>query len=1086
MELLDNIGPKKLGDALGRALDRNAKMSVIASYFTIFAYGRMRENLQDVEELRFIFSEPTFVKRMADTKEPKEFELLQHKREQGLGGVDLELTLRNNLNQRALAHECAEWIRWHAQFKSAKSSNRIQTGSLYCVENGTDSVQAFSGMNAPFTLEGLGYERRPGVFSAIIHHDRPSEAKPQLDMFNTLWDTPGLLEDVTNQVIEQVETLYRENAPEFVYFLTLFHVFHDFLDESEEDPIKPGLNFQDTVVWNRLYDFQKDGVVGAIRKLEKYKGCIIADSVGLGKTFEALAVIKYYELRNDRVLVLAPKRLRDNWTMYRSNDTRNILADDRFNYDVLNHTDLSRHRGMSGDINLETLNWANYDLVVIDESHNFRNRPTDTTTESRYYRLINDIVKKGVRTKVLMLSATPVNNRLLDLRNQLDIITEDDDSYLSKSDNIPSINYVTKTAQQRFKEWSKLPDAERTTQTFVESLNGDYFKLLDIFTIARGRKHIAKYYASNSGEKFPERLKPISKHPSIDMKDELPPIADLNDLIAALRFPQYQLLTYVLPNKQAKYVEQYGESWGKNFQAQKDRTQAIAGLMRVNLLKRLESSIHSFRLSLDRILAGARELDAQLAKVKSHGLSRFDDAGLVESFDEDDDAEEFQAAGKVQVDLRDVDALKVREDLKGDIDLLEKLLGYARVITPERDRKLAELCDFMQEKIGHTPYNKGNRKILVFSAFADTARYLYDTLSAPLKADYGVESALVTGASGTQSTLKMPRATFEDVLAHFSPKSKELSKERQKDGEIDIVFATDCISEGQNLQDCDCLINYDIHWNPVRIIQRFGRIDRLGSVNTRIQLVDFWPDINLDEYIRLEGRVKNRMVLLDSSATGDENVLEGKRNDEMNDLQYRKRQLQQLQHEVLDLEDISGNISITDFALDDFRVELKRYIEAHPSVLDTAPTGLHAITRIPDSLRDEIEPGVIFCLKQNDESKGSSESNPTFPYCIMYVTDKGETRTTHAHPKTALDYMRAVCAGKTEPIKELCDRFNRQTDDGQDMSRYTKLLDAAVKKISGAEEKSSIDSLFDFGEPLDSVANLGFDDYSLVSFVVMR
>lgn len=1086
MKMLNNIGPNRLGEALRGTLGQNAKMSIIASYFTIFAYGQLQNELQDVEELRFIFSEPTFVKRMAEAKEPKEFAVLQRARERGVGGVDMELTLRNNLSQRALAHECAQWLRRHAQFKSAKAANRLQTGSVYVVENAQRALQAFTGTNVPFTLEGLGYERKPGVIYLVNHFESTAEAQPQLAMFDQLWNTPSLLENVTEQVIEQVETLYRENAPEFVYFLTLFHVFRDFVEEEDEDPIKPGLNFQDTVVWNRLYDFQKDGVVGAIRKLEQYKGCIIADSVGLGKTFEALAIIKYYELRNDRVLVLAPKRLRGNWTMYRSNDTRNILAADRFNYDVLNHTDLSRHRGMSGDIDLETLNWSNYDLVVIDESHNFRNRPTDTTTESRYYRLINDIVKSGVRTKVLMLSATPVNNRLLDLRNQLDIITEDDDAYLSQSDGIPSINYVTKTAQQRFKEWSELPDEERTTQSFVESLNGDYFKLLDIFTIARGRKHIAKYYASDGGGKFPERLKPVSKHPSIDMENELPPIADLNDLIAALRFPQYQLLAYVLPSKQVKYAEQYGESWGKSFQAQKDRTQAIAGLMRVNLLKRLESSIASFRLSLERILEGAHALDEQLAKVRSRGLSRFDDAGLAESFDDDDDAEEFKAAGKVQVDLRDVDAVKVREELTGDIELLERLLGYARLVAPERDNKLAELREFMQAKIETTPYNKGNRKILVFSAFADTARYLYDTIAAPLKADYGVESALVTGAGGTQSTLKLPRATFEDVLSHFSPRSKELSEERRREGEIDIVFATDCISEGQNLQDCDCLINYDIHWNPVRIIQRFGRIDRLGSANRRIQLVDFWPDIDLDEYIRLEGRVKNRMVLLDSSATGDENVLEGKRNDEMNDLKYRRRQLQQLQHEVLDLEDISGNISITDFALDDFRVELRRYLEAHPGVLDEAPAGLHAVTRIPDALRDDIEPGVIFCLKQNDESRGSSESNPTFPYCILYVTDRGVVKTTHAHPKAALDYMRAVCAGRTQPIRDLCERFNRQTDDGQDMRRYTKLLDAAVKRIGGAEEKTSVDSLFELGEPVGSAGNLGFDDYSLVSFVVMK
>lgn len=1086
MRLLDNVGPLRLGEALKEAVDPRAELSIIASYFTIFAYGQMREELQEVEGLRFIFNEPTFVKHMADAKEPKEFVLSRRAREQGVGGVDLELTLRNNMSQRALAHECAQWLQWHAQFKSVRRSQQLQTGSVYCVENPGGRNQAFSSFNAPFTLEGLGYERKPGVISSITHYETTAESQAQLQLFNNLWDNQSLLEDVTDQVVKQIETLYKENAPEFVYFLTLYHIFRDFIDDENDDPIKPGLNFEDTVVWNRLYDFQKDGVVGAIRKLEKYKGCIIADSVGLGKTFEALAIIKYYELRNDRVLVLAPKRLRENWTKYKSNDTRNILAEDRFNYDVLNHTDLSRRSGKSGDINLETLNWSNYDLVVIDESHNFRNRPTDTTTESRYERLLNDIVRKGVRTKVLMLSATPVNNRLLDLRNQLDIITEDDDAYLAETDGIPSINMVTKTAQQRFKEWSKLPEERRTTQSFVDTLNGDYFKLLDIFTIARGRKHIAKYYNADGGNRFPERLQPISKHSRIDAKNELPPIADLNDLIAALRFPQYQLLSYVRADKQAKYVEQYGDSWGKNFQSQRDRTRAIAGLMRVNLLKRLESSIASFRLSLEHILQGARTLQGQLCKIGSSGLSMFDDQTLIDSFDEEDDADEFMAAGKVRIDLRDVDAIKVREELQGDIDLLERLLGYARAITPDRDQKLIDLSDFIQGKIEKTPYNTGNRKVLIFSAFADTAQYLYDTLAQGLKNDYGIDCALVTGASGTRSTLKLTHTTFENVLDHFSPISKELSADKRAEGEIDIIFATDCISEGQNLQDCDCLINYDIHWNPVRIIQRFGRVDRLGSKNKCIQLVDFWPDMDLDEYIQLEGRVKGRMVLLDASATGDENVLEGKRNDEMNDLLYRKQQLQQLQHQVLDLEDISGNISITDFALDDFRVELKRYMDAHPGKLEESPLGLHAVVNIPTNLEDDIKPGVVFCLKQNDESKGSRSSNPTFPYCLVAVNIDGQVATVHTHPKAALDIMRGVCAGKGEYSQELCDKFNRETDDGQDMSTYTRLLESAVRRISGVEEKTVIDSLFDLGEPGGSAANLGFDDYSLISFVVMR
>ena len=1083
MEYLDNTGRQRLGDALGDSIDDGAKLSIIASYFTVFAFGELKDELSKVDELRFIFDEPTFAKQMESEKDPREFVVRRRSREKGVGGTGLELTLRNNLNQRALARQCAEWARQRATFKTARQRGMIATTGSYHVDNPHAESHAFMGSAAnAFTLEGLGYERKPGVVTGISHFQTSAEAMGLKAMFDSVWDNPALVEDVTDEVIEQVSTLYRENSPEFVYFLTLYHLFRDFMEDETEDPIRPGLRFEESVVWGKLYDFQRDAVVGAIRKLEKYKGCIIADSVGLGKTYEALAIIKYYEERNGRVLVLCPKRLRDNWTLWtRGNDERNPLADDRFAYDVLNHTDLSRYHGMSGDIDLEYLRWGNYDLLVIDESHNFRNKSTDAEKTDRYTRLIDDVIRAGVRTKVLMLSATPVNNKLLDLRNQIELITEGDDEYLAETDGIPSITQVTRVAQQRFNEWSKLDDSERTTESFVNAVNSDYFKLLDVLTIARSRKHITKYYGAASGT-FPTRRPPISFQTPIDAKGELPPIAELNDMIARLTFAQYQVLSYVRYDQQKKYEDRYGDTWGKDFQSQVNRTTAVANLMRVNVLKRMESSVNSFRITLRRILDGCVDLRGRLDNV---GASvSYDMRGTDTEFDDDDDAEEFVAGGKVHVDLRDVDALRLRQDLDYDIEKLRLLLSYADAVTPERDAKLIRLREYIAEKVAN-PYNPGNRKILVFSAFADTTDYLFDQLAGPLKRELGLECAEVNGGANRTYSLRLRRTTFEAILAHFSPKSKELSDRDRRAGEIDIVLATDCISEGQNLQDCDCLVNYDIHWNPVRIIQRFGRIDRLGSENTQIQLVNFWPDIALDEYIQLEGRVKGRMALMDASASGEENVLESKSAGEMNDLKYRRQQLEQLRTEVLDLEDISGGISITDFAFDDFRVELQRYAKYNPGLLETSPVGLHAVAPIPDELKDEVKPGVIFCLKQNDERKDPKDTNPTFPYYVVYVTDDGTKMTKHTQPKPALDLMRAACSGRREPLLDLCKAFNAETRDGLRMDAYTDLLDDVVAAITGVQETKGMESLFSLGE-VGSGVTLGFNDYSLLSFVVLR
>lgn len=1084
MEFLNNVGPERLGDALATSIDEGARLSIISAYFTVFGYKELKDELSKTDEVRFLFSEPTFIKAMEDAKDPRQFELECRDRERGVGGIGLELTLSNNLNQRAIARECAEWVRSKCSFRSARTRGVIQPGGTYVVENPDGTAHGFMGASAAFTQEGLGYEHRPGTVTGVSHFEGPAEVAGLKAMFESVWGNPAMVEDVTAAVAEQVETLYRENPPEFVYFLTLYHLFREYMDDEEDNGIRSGIHFEDSVVWSKLYDFQRDAVVGAIRKLEKYKGCIIADSVGLGKTYEALAVIKYYQERNDRILVLCPKRLRENWTLWTNdNDDRNPLADDRFSYTVLNHTDLSRYSGMSGEVDLEHLRWGNFDLIVIDESHNFRNKSTDAEKKDRYTRLIEDVIKSGRRTKVLMLSATPVNNKLLDLRNQIELITEGDDAYLADTDGIPSITQVTRVAQQRFNEWSKLPDEERTTESFAEAVNADYFKLLDVLTIARSRKHITKYYGAESGT-FPIRRPPLSFQTPIDLEGELPPIGELNDMIAQLTFAQYQLLKYVRHDLRRKYEDRYGDTWGKDFDSQVHRTDAVANLMRVNVLKRMESSVNSFRITLRRILEGCEVLLAQLDGLGSAGTVSADSDAWDGGFDDDDDAVEFAAGSKVRVDLRDVDRLRLRPDLEFDIFVLMRLLDYADAVTPERDAKLAKLKDFISEK-AMRPFNPGNRKVLVFSAFSDTTTYLFDQLAPWLKSELGMECAEVSGDRNRTYSLKLRRASFENILARFSPVSKELPEAQRAQGEIDVVLATDCISEGQNLQDCDCLVNYDIHWNPVRIIQRFGRIDRLGSRNAEIQLVNFWPDIALDEYIQLEGRVKGRMALLDASATGEENVFEAKDAGEMNDLKYRRQQLEQLQEEVLDLEDISGGISITDLQFDDFRVELQRYAKGHPGLLENAPMGIHAVAPIPDELRGEVGPGVIFCLMQNDDARNPMDTNPTYPYYVAYVTADGSHMTKHTQPKAALDIMRAACSGHAEPVADLCRAFNRETKDGLRMGAYTELLNSVVYSITGMQEEKGVDSLFSLGE-VGGGAVSGFDDYSLVSFVVLR
>lgn len=1091
-KVIDNKQMGRVIDELRQGIKSGAKLSVISAYFTIYAYEELKKELSHIDELRFIFTIPSYIKQEKDFQ--REFYIARREFGNKLSGNEFELKLRNKLTQSAIAKDCAQWMRQKVKIKSYREHNIAQARLAYVENKNPDEDVAIQGA-LDFSSDGLGITPSERIDMNTCIYGREM-AQAYMQVFDSVWNNNSVVEDVTYKVLSEMEVLYKENTPEIIYFITLYRIFEAYLGElTEENIIKTKTGIKESQIWNKLYKFQRDGVLGAIDKIDKYGGCIIADSVGLGKTFTALAVIKYYELRNDRVLVLAPKKLRENWTIYTQNDKRNIFVGDRFNYDVLNHTDLSRYQGTSGNINLATLNWENYDLIVIDESHNFRNNDPHKGRKTRYERLMEDVIKAGVKTKVLMLSATPVNNRMNDIKNQIAFITEGKNDAL-KSAGIPNIETTLRKAQMIFNRWSELPEPDRTTKRFVEMMDLEYFKLLDTLTIARSRKHIEKYYNLAEIGRFPTRLKPINECPEIDTLGQFPPIGEVNKMINRLTLGLYAPLKYVRSDKRQAYERRYDMAVadGRSVFKQVDRENQLIHLMRVNLLKRMESSINSFVLTVEKI---ANRISSTLEIIAKHEGEYHGELNIEElDFDEDGlDIDDLVFGSKVKVLLQDMDLIKWRQDLEIDLEELKEILKSAKKITPERDNKLQILQKRIAGKI-QNPINKGNGKIIIFTAFADTAEYLYQHI-APKLAPVGIYTALVTGGTGTnKSTLPIPAGMKRDikisdlntVLTLFSSLSKSAkSIYPNMQDEIDILIATDCISEGQNLQDCDYLINYDIHWNPVRIIQRFGRIDRIGSRNTVIQLLNFWPTSDLDSYIDLAQRVKGRMVLLDVSATGEENIIDDQKAKEMNDLEYRKKQLQKLQTEVVDLEDISGGVSITDLTFNDFKMDLMEYMKEHEAELADAPSGLYAIARISENLRDVVKPGVIFVLRQIKGAKQTKEQNPLFPYYLAYITEDGQVKANFLQGKQVLDYLKKFCAGENTIAKDLANQFNEETNHGRNMDKYSNLLQETIEDLIGKKQEVGVASLFSKGgTAMPHNIRDGMADFELAAFLVLK
>jgi hypothetical protein len=1084
-KFLDNK-KNKVCDALLDHIKRDSKLSVTSAYFTIYAFEKLKSVLSEISELRFLFLEPTFTKSKEETRE---FFINKLHREKQLSGSEYEIKLRNELTQSKIARECADWIRSKVQFRSLKKAEVSSAKSVHIRNPDSDSL--ISG-TLEFTSSGLGFSNSRKIDMSMLTNDR-SATIDALDWFDETWNNPDLVEEVKDEVLNSIQTIYKENSPEFIYFITLYNIFKEYIEELKEDNfIKSRTGFKDTLIWNKLYKFQKDGVLGAIEKLEKHNGCIIADSVGLGKTFEALALIKYYELRNDRVLVLCPKKLRDNWLVYTANDKRNILADDRFNYDVLNHTDLSRQSGKSGDIDLKMINWGNYDLVVIDESHNFRNNDPRNDRKTRYKKLMEDIIKSGVSTKVLMLSATPVNNRLNDLKNQIAFITEAKDDALSDS-GVQSIESTLRKAQMQFNKWQEKPISERNLESLLSHLNVDYFKLLDALTIARSRRHIEKYYDLEEIGKFPTRLKPKNIYSKIDIVGEFPKFEAINDSIRRLTLAIYSPLKYVMPEKVQKYADKYDKKVkdGTVSFKQTDRENSLVHLMRVNILKRLESSIFSFNITLERI---RKKVSDEIKRINNYSEQDFyeldtDEEGSI-IFENDEQAEAMLSGSKTKVFLQDIDLIRWKQDLESDLDRLDNLYNQSKLISTDRDEKLGKLKDLIDSKIKY-PINETNKKVIVFSAFADTAQYLYSEISKWVKNSHGLHSALVTGGGPNKTSSENIPTELNSILINFSPRSKEKEKiypEIKED--IDILIATDCVSEGQNLQDCDFLVNYDIHWNPVRIIQRFGRIDRIGSKNDQIQLVNFWPDMELDEYINLEQRVRGRMVLLNSSATGEDDIINETEKDVMNDIEFRKNQLERLKDEVVDIEDISGNISITDMTMSDFKMDLMEYLKEHKESLEKAPLGTYALAPIESAMTPELKPGVIFTLKQVSFSEVNSvQVNALHPYYMIYIQDGGEIKYNYLQAKHVLDIFKKICNGNNSVNQDLVEIFNQETNEARDMSHYSELLKECISHIIGQKQEHGLSEIFGkVGRTsIASDSNLkGLDDFELISFLIIK
>ena len=1109
----DNHSRGTVADFLRAKIQSGSRLSVVSAYFTIYAFDALKNCLNTIDHLDFLFGEPSFVNRLDPSKTEKKSFI-----------IDADgLELSNRLQQKRVAKECADWIERKVDIKTIKQSNLLH-GKMYHVATGGVEDAILGSSN--FTVRGLGLGKGDNNIELNLIVDSNRDRKELKQWFSEVWNDDKVVKDVKQDVLLYLRKLYTNQVPQFIYYLTLFHLFRDYLDGTRDlDDNLRRVALPDTRVWRTLFSFQKDGAKAAINKILDYNGCILADSVGLGKTYTALAVIKYFELRNERVLVLCPKKLSRNWTIYRNPSSLNPFSDDKFRYDVLHHTDLSRESGNVNGLQLDTLNWGAYDLVVIDESHNFRNnnlatqRPGETAERrSRYQRLMEDIISAGVKTKVLLLSATPVNNQLADLRNQISFIAGGDvarndvsDAAFSENLKIMSVRDTSRQAQTQFTNWAKKPPGQRKTRELIAAIGGDFFKLLDGLSIARSRSQVATYYAGEMKELggFPSRPAPKAIHAAIDLERRFLSFEQLDTEISALRLALYYPTSFLLDDLSANVRAAYENKILGGF-TQEGRERILIAMMKVNFLKRLESSVDSFRLTLQRTIAKIDLLEERITAFEKHVNDNPDldyESLTPDQFEDPDfDQEDFTIGGRRRIHLAHLKLPEWLKAVRNDRTQLQFLLEKTQSVTVGRDGKLAELKSFIEAKVRQPTINrdgKANRKVLVFTAFADTARYLHEHLDPWARKELKIHTGLVCGDGGNSASLG--RIDYDEILTNFSPMAKrradQASRFPNQREEIDLLIATDCISEGQNLQDCDLLINYDIHWNPVRIIQRFGRIDRIGSQNDSVQLVNFWPVADLDHYLGLKLRVEARMALADLAATQTDNLLDPGQLEDLikEDLLFRDRQLKRLKNEILDLEDLDDSVSLTDFSLDEFRIDLLHYLEANRAELEEAGEGLYAVVPPKSDLFLAARPGALFCLRHrvtkqisadaSDKAGDSTRLNPLAPYYLVYVHDDGTVRFSFAQPKQSMLLLRDLTAGEPAAFEKLSDLFDQRTADGGDMSQYDGLLRKALASIEHTFQRRAAASLLSGRGallPIDAeVPKSNGDDFDLVTWLVI-
>ncbi len=1019
----------------------NCVVNIVNDKLTLSVFSLLEKNLKNVKEINFIIRDTKSIPKQSEIA--REFEISGSVKDMLFNSYDI--IEKNKLQHFGKAKSMYKFIRKHVNAKKIKKGFNVGSNIIIIDEDfmiqGSSSLELFN----------KATNRRNINFDIVINS---SMDKTQIinskNTFNRIWFGENVTEDYKDELLKSLSYVYKDHSPEFLYYFTLNELFGNQLDYGIERFERDNINFKKTEIWGMLFDFQKDAVLSAIQKINKYNGCIIADSVGLGKTFEALAVIKYFELRQDNVLVLTPAKLYENWASFKGDYVDSPIKE-TFNYKIMFHTDLSR------------FDWSKFDLIVIDESHNFRNRVEKQDGNiTRYQKLLSAIKKGNATTKVLLLSATPVNNSLTDLKNQISLITADKDNAFQNKE-IKSVDNLLRRTSTVINRWDK--QRIKRKEDLFNDLPPDFYKLLEMITISRSRKHITNYYGTEKIGTFPDKLKPDTYNPEIDTMGKLINFKETNSMLENLTLAVYAPISYIKSEYLPIYKEKY-ESIGKNGRvllSNELRESGTKTLHRFNLFKRLESSVYSFGETIRRLMERINNYIEVIEKSSNSENVEID----VE------DVEEETLDYKYEIKVEHLNKGNFLSDLYYDLNILEELYkDITKVLKEGRDKKLQNLVEVLANKVKETPYNDDNKKVLIFTAFADTAKYLYESINKDLL-KLNCYLAYVSGSDKPRTNNRSVNSDFNSVLSAFSPQSK-LRKELPREKQIDILIGTDCISEGQNLQDCDCIINYDIQWNPVSLIQRFGRIDRIGSKNKSIKMINFFPAMELNEYLSLEQRVKGKMVSVNLASTGDEDIL----TPEMNDINFRKRQLEKLKDEVIDIEDASDNISLTDLNMNEYLFELSNYIKKMSEIKEV-PQGIYSITK-------GEKQGVIFCFKHKNIFDKPKNESSLYPYYLLYINNNGEVYYSNNQAREVLKEFRKICFKNREPLEVLIKGFLKETKNTKDMSMYSKLLSEAIKTIQGNEEEIAIETMFDFGGFNNEFANESEDDFELISLLVVK